>query len=77
MTKRTKLSFRLPTPKWATNIFNTWIALSGVTALVLVTFHDYIPVITNDVISRVLILGTPALRIITKSFGVELKEDER
>ncbi len=71
---KTTFSFKAPTPKWATNIFNSWIAISGVTALILVTFPEYIPAAVDDIASRILIIGTPVLRIVTKAFGVEVKE---
>jgi hypothetical protein len=71
---RTIFSFKQPSPQWARNLFNIWTAFAGVAALILVTFNEYIPSSSDDIVSRILIVGTPALRIITKAFGIEIKD---
>jgi hypothetical protein len=70
----TKLNFRSPTPQWATLIFNIVAAFSGIMGLIMVTFADEIPDKTEILIGKIIIVGLPALRILTKSLGVEVKE---
>ncbi len=70
----TKLSFKNPTPQWASMLFNIVSALTGIMGLIMVTFADEIPDKTEILIGKIIIVGLPALRIFTKSFGIEIKE---
>lgn len=70
----TKLSFKNPTPEWASLLFNIISAITGIMGLIMVTFADEIPDKTEIFIGKIIIVGLPALRILTKSFGIEVKE---
>lgn len=73
-TKTVPMSFKSPSPAWATNLFNIVMGLSGIVSIVVITFGDYIPDKIEDIAMRSIAISLPILRLITKSFGVELKE---
>ena len=70
----TKLSFKNPSPEWASKLFNWVSALTGVMGLIVVTFADEIPDKVEILIGKCVLVGLPALRIFTKAFGIEVKE---
>ncbi len=72
---KTSLSFKSPSPKWASQVFNIWVTLSMIAALAIVTFSDEIPDDTEAIINKSLLFGTGVMRILTKAFGLEVKED--
>lgn len=72
---KTSLSFKSPSPKWASKIFNVWVLIATLTTLAMATFADEIPDGIEPLINKIIVFGTGAMRIITKAFGLELKED--
>jgi len=69
---KTVLSFKYPSPKWASDIFNIWLVINAVAMLYMATFT--IPEDTEMLILKIMGFGTGAMRIITKAFGLEVKE---
>lgn len=71
---KTTLSFKSPSPKWASQLFNIWVAVSMIAGLAIVTFADEIPDGTEAIINKSLLFGTGVMRILTKMFGLEVKD---
>jgi hypothetical protein len=72
---KTVLSFKSPSPKWAGQMFTLWVMVSMIAGLAIVTFADEIPDNTEAIVNKCLIFGTGVMRIVTKAFGLEVKED--
>jgi len=71
---RTKFSFKSPTPQWASNLFNIVMTISAILTLIIVTYPEYINDKTEDLTLRTIAISLPVLRIVTKAFGIEVKE---
>lgn len=68
------LNFSAPSPKIAAQIFNIWLVVATVLALALATFSADIPDGTEALVNKIIVFTTGALRIVTKAFGLEVKE---
>jgi hypothetical protein len=71
---KTVISFKLPTPKWASVVFNYFLILTMIAALAVSTFSNEIPDVTEALINKSLLFGIGVVRILTKAFGIELKD---
>jgi len=71
---KTVLSFKLPTPKWASNVFNYFMIFAMVAALGVSTFSNEIPDATEALINKSLLFGIGVVRILTKAFGIDIKD---
>lgn len=71
---KTTISFKFPSPKWASDLFNVWLLLATLTTLFMATFADEVPDSIEPLVNKIIIFGTGAMRIITKAFGLEVKE---
>jgi len=71
---KTVVSFKLPTPKWAGLVFNIYLVLTMIAALAVSTFSNEIPDVTEALINKSLLFGIGVVRILTKAFGIDLKD---
>ena len=71
---KTVLSFKLPTPKWASKIFNYYMVVTMIAALAVTTYANEIPDVTEALINKSLLFGLGVVRILTKAFGIDLKD---
>lgn len=71
---KTVISFKSPSPKWASNIFNIWLVIATLATLAMATFADEIPDGIEPLVNKIIVFGTGAMRIITKAFGLEVAD---
>lgn len=71
---KTTLSFKYPSPKWASDVFNIWLILATLTTLFMATFADEVPDVSEALVNKIIVFGTGAMRILTKAFGLDVKE---
>jgi len=69
---KTVLSFKSPSPKWASQVFNVWVGLISIAMLYMATFD-----VSEEhqlLVGKIIGFGTGVMRIVTKMFGLEVKD---